>query len=204
MTTPTTATEWRTTSVPPVPMARFGKDHWSTFAYIETRIVDYRGKLAADSMRCDRDRHPGLHSVRHHSAGYGDRKYPTRLKTEQPNPTLPGAAPRWGLVEIADHDDYDCVDDLIAAGLLVADMPTWDPSSRNYIDGNGLYVTSDHTGGVDWRYTPDDGIRDQVLMAAAVFRLTDTGKAVAGQLRAWKGERHNFHQFEASLREAEL
>lgn len=40
----------------------WGSDHWSTFAYIETRIVDYDGSVSAVRMRQD------------------GAKYPTRLK----------------------------------------------------------------------------------------------------------------------------
>ena len=79
---------------------QFGKDHWSTFAYIETRCVDYRGRLDKRHMRCDRDRHPG-HDV--NSVTIGNTKYPTIL--------------RDGMLR-SNHDDWDCADDLEAAGLL--------------------------------------------------------------------------------------
>ena len=63
---------------------KFGKDHWSTFAYVETRCVDHGGVL-------------------HHPHMRDDPKYPTKL--------------RGG--ELANnHSDYDCLDDLEAAGLL--------------------------------------------------------------------------------------
>lgn len=91
----------------PVPIEMFGKDHWSTFAYIETRIVDHKGVPVRDHMRTDVDRHPGLlgDTQSMHGIGTrpGDKKYPTRLK---------------GGVDLKDHDDWDCVDDLAKAGLL--------------------------------------------------------------------------------------
>lgn len=81
-----------------VPIGEFGKDHWSTFGYLESRCVDCGGVVAIEKMRCDADRHPGL-------AHMGcDKKYPTILR---------------GGRELSDHDDWDCVDDLEAAGLLV-------------------------------------------------------------------------------------
>jgi hypothetical protein len=46
----------------PIPMEQWGKDHWSTFAYAETRAVDHKGALD--------NRH-----LRDASSGY-----PTRLK----------------------------------------------------------------------------------------------------------------------------
>ena len=84
-----------------IPVDLFGKNHWSTFAYIETRCVDYGGVLDKRHMRCDETRHPG-HAVNRWAVGTG-KKYPTILK---------------GNVERADHDDWDCADDLEAAGLL--------------------------------------------------------------------------------------
>lgn len=50
---------------PLVTMDRWGKDHWSTFAYAETRTVDYDGYLDMRHMRMD------------------GTKYPTRLKGEE-------------------------------------------------------------------------------------------------------------------------
>lgn len=84
-----------------VPIEKFGKDHWSTFAYAECRIVDNDGLPDLNHMRCDIDRHPGLGRARW---GGGDRKkYPTILR---------------GGEKLDDHDDWDCIDDLVAAGLL--------------------------------------------------------------------------------------
>ena len=93
-----------------IPISKFGKDHWSTFAYIETRIVDYRGEPDKNHMRCDKDRHP----AHVHMGTTDDKKYPTRLK---------------GGTELYDHDDWDCLDDLVEASLL-AEPPEW---------GTGLY-----------------------------------------------------------------
>ena len=55
-------------------------------------------------MRCDPELHPGL-AAPHHTmfANMGKKKYPTKLKHG---------------VELHDHDDWDCVDDLEAAGFL--------------------------------------------------------------------------------------
>lgn len=83
---------------PIVPLEKWGKDHWSTFAYIETRIVDRRGIPNKEHMRCDRDLHPQFGH-----RGTTGKKYPTRLNdgTEQ-----------------ADHDDWSCLDDAEAVGLI--------------------------------------------------------------------------------------
>jgi hypothetical protein len=81
----------------PVPVAVWGKDHWSMLAYIECRCVDHRGVPARARMRTDARRHPGL-VVRVFT-----KQYPTRLA---------------GGVELADHDDWDCADDIEAAGFI--------------------------------------------------------------------------------------
>ena len=85
----------------PVPMKFWGKDHWSTFAYMDTRCVDYIGVPNAEHLRVDGDRHPAFANGAWRSTG--GKKYPTLLK---------------GGKRLADHDDWDCIDDLIAAGLL--------------------------------------------------------------------------------------
>ena len=88
---------------PRVTLAMFGKDHWSTFAYIETRIVDHGGEPQREHMRTDKDRHPFLAWCRNEDEFGGAKKHPTRLK---------------GGILLDDHDDWDCVDDCIAFGLL--------------------------------------------------------------------------------------
>ena len=42
------------------PLENWGKDHWSLFAYVETRVTDYKGTLDHNHLR--------------------PREYPTRLK----------------------------------------------------------------------------------------------------------------------------
>lgn len=80
-----------------VPMSKFGKDHWSTFAYIETRIVDHKGEPNKRHMRCNNKRHP------QHAHIDTGKEYPTIL---------------FGGVKLHDHDDWDCLDDLEQCGLL--------------------------------------------------------------------------------------
>ena len=84
-----------------VEVERWGKDHWSALAYVECCAVDNKGMLDNRRMRCDIDRHPGL--VYYTGRVSGDRKYPTLLA---------------GGDELPDHDDWDCLDDLEAAGFI--------------------------------------------------------------------------------------
>jgi len=81
-----------------VTIDKFGKDHWSLLAYIEIRCVDHKGVPDRRHFRCDAKLHPGL---AHHIS---DTEYPTRLK---------------GKVELHDHDDWNCAEDLEAAQFIV-------------------------------------------------------------------------------------
>ena len=81
----------------PVPPRNFGRDHWNTLGYLEDRCVESEGYIALDNMRTDGTRHPQW------VYRQGSSKYPTRLR---------------GNVELRDHDDWDCLDDLWDAGLL--------------------------------------------------------------------------------------
>lgn len=80
-----------------VSIEKFGLDHWSTLLYVECRCVDHDGKPRLENMRCDRSRHPM----------FGDGRgacLPTRLA---------------GGEELFEHDDWDCVDDLEKAGIVL-------------------------------------------------------------------------------------
>ena len=83
-----------TTGTPAAPMHLWGKDHWSTLAYIETRIVD------REHMRANPDLHPFFVN---RAARSTDRKYPTRLNDGS---------------ELHPHDDWSCLDDCEAVGLV--------------------------------------------------------------------------------------
>jgi hypothetical protein len=83
-----------------IPVARWGKDHWSLLAYVEAVCVDRHGMIELRRLRCDVDRHPQYDTAK--GIDLGRKKYPTLLKDgEQP-----------------DHDDWDCLDDLETAGLV--------------------------------------------------------------------------------------
>jgi hypothetical protein len=91
-----------------ITMDRFGKDHWSTFAYIETRCVDYKGVPDRAHMRCNENNHPGLCDFR---TPKWNPEHGTRLHgyfEDRNNPDL----------FVAGHDDWDCADDLEEAGLI--------------------------------------------------------------------------------------
>lgn len=76
----------------------FGCDHWSTLLYVEARCTDNSGIPDRRNMRCLDGRHP------QYSHGHDSSEHPTRLADDK---LLPN------------HDDWDCVDDLERAGLVV-------------------------------------------------------------------------------------
>ena len=102
-----------------VPVERWGQDHWSTFAYLETLAVDAKGMIDNRRMRCNPRLHRafigyiGTNGVRVMPPDFGGREYPTRLKDG----------------ELSGHDDWSCLEDMVAAGLLRAwfDRPAGDP-----------------------------------------------------------------------------
>ncbi|KKN40772.1 hypothetical protein LCGC14_0729880 [marine sediment metagenome] len=93
-----------------IPMSKWGKDHWSTLAYLETLAVDNSGFAKPNNprMRTNEIRHPHLvGNIGYISSALGGSKYPTRLKDG----------------EVKGHDDWDCVDDAIEE-TLVEDIGT--------------------------------------------------------------------------------
>jgi hypothetical protein len=81
---------------------RWGKDHWSLLGYVVTRFDE---ELQRQVLRCNENRHPLLRSggLGRHTLPWED-KWSTRLRDSADR--VPG------------HDDYDCLDDLEAAGLV--------------------------------------------------------------------------------------
>jgi phosphate-selective porin len=73
-----------------VPISEWGKDHWSTLAYLETCAVDHDGYVDKRKMRGD-----GV-------------KYLTRLRRIDPEQVN----------EELDHSDWDCLTDMMTEGLI--------------------------------------------------------------------------------------
>lgn len=85
-----------------VPMAEWGKDHWSMLGYVECVCVDLKGVVDRARVRCNPKRHPGLALSQHSQKPDEPYKYASRLT----NGTEP------------EHDDWDCFYDLEAEGLI--------------------------------------------------------------------------------------
>lgn len=85
-----------------VPMAMWGKDHWSTLAYLGTRLVEGL-QPERDRMRVDVGVHPQHANRASRSTATNGKRHPTRLNN---GCTVDG------------HDDWSCLDDAVAEGLL--------------------------------------------------------------------------------------
>lgn len=98
--------------------SKFGKDHWSLLAYLETRCVDGQygvGVIDFRRVRCNPERHP-VHAVNRTA---WQSNYGTKLAGffEFAGRDDLAAAAAAG-VQLPDHDDWDCIADLEAADLL--------------------------------------------------------------------------------------
>jgi hypothetical protein len=168
---------WPLEAEDPVPLDKFGKDHWSTFAYLESRIVNYQGKINHKHMRCDENRHPifaSAGSVKPFSASWGDnnKKYPSLIKGE----LVDG---KWTVGNKENHDDYDCLTDLIREGFLEAVMPSVSDTKAAQYDKQPLIT----------------GLVELQMATKAKFKLTEKGHKAANALRKWKSEGNSFHSF---------
>lgn len=87
------------------PIERFGKDHWSLLAYIETCCVDHAGRIDYRRIRVNPNTHPMLAIGQ-----FSPRKWEPTYSTILNDSTL-----------IYGHDDVDCLDDLEKAGMITID-----------------------------------------------------------------------------------
>lgn len=105
----------------PTPIDRWGKDHWSTYAYAHHRAVNHDGVLDARQLRPRSE-------------------YPTRLKGYNSRGECgPGSFDPPN--EIADHGDLDCLVDAQAAGLLTVERAGKHPRSGRVILGHVVTFT---------------------------------------------------------------
>lgn len=148
---------------------QWGKDHWSTFAYIESRCVDHKGVLKNANMRTNVGRHPLFVARGFGTPGDGS-KYPTRGKHS----------------ELSDHDDWDCLNDMVEAGLIAVkpgNAELWEvPAGRR--------GPIKHQGRV----------RSKELRVTV--KMLPLGSQVAGELRAHLAEKYNYQVFSPSFAKA--
>lgn len=103
------------------PIEKFGKDHWSLLAYVEHCCVNGRdgfGEIDRRRVRCNPTAHPTLVGIYSNDVQW-KLNYSTRLAGffdfDERSDTEKAIAA--GL-QLRDHDDWDCLDDLEAAGYV--------------------------------------------------------------------------------------
>lgn len=89
-----------------ITIEQFGKDHWSLLLYIETRIHDYKGVLDIRHMRIKNP--PMKPSYLQWKLRYGTRLFGYWNEDKTTN----------SLLQLHNHDDYNCLDDLGAEDLI--------------------------------------------------------------------------------------
>ncbi len=152
---------------PRIPLDRMGKDHWSTLAYLETRAVDHRGVIKNANMRTSIKRHPLFVARGAMGPPTDGGRYPTLYKDG----------------EMTEHDDWDCVNDMVHAGLLAVKPALewlWEVpvGSRGPIKHNGRVPTKE---------------------LKVTVKLTKLGMQVAGELRAHLQKQRRYAEFAPSF-----
>ncbi len=143
-----------------IDIGHWGKDHWSTLAYIEARVIDNNGIINNLQMRCNSRLHRGYTYVGLNAMMTDGAKYPTRLQ---------------GDIELEKHDDWSCLEDMVAANLVIAQFRE-NSKYPNEIFGN---------------------------MEARV-ELTELGIQVSGMLRAHKAQGGMYAKFQLSKDELKI
>ena len=153
----------------PVPIEYWGRDHWSTLAYVETVCVDNKGRISLARMRCSAKRHPALLSAVGDNTG---REYPTFLKEG----------------ELTDHDDWDCLLDMESIGYVkihggsVGILVDVEPGKRGPLAIRAPRKPLNFFNRSEIRYPPK-------------VRITDKGAEMCATLRRHKSQGGNFKDF---------
>jgi hypothetical protein len=92
-----------TDTSPIVPVVQWGRDHWTTLLYFESRCVDHAGRIGNQHMRTNARLHRKLLGGAQWDARMSGEGYPTRLRD--------GAT-------LDHHDDWSCAEDLVGHGLI--------------------------------------------------------------------------------------
>ncbi len=151
----------------PVPLSDWGRDHWSTFGYLETRVVDYGGVLNVEHMRCDPRLHPSFSNRANRD-----------VRADTPRTRLAGDR------TIEAHDDWSCVEDAIELGLVSLVGSEASPAEIR----GALRAPAN----VAWRRNPPD---EFMPGRSPRFALTERGQKAAAALRAHKGAGLSFSTF---------
>ncbi|MFF7198311.1 hypothetical protein ACFZAM_31965 [Streptomyces sp. NPDC008079] len=159
----------------PIPLADWGRDHWSLLAVVEDCAVNGHGRLQWERLTLSYRHWPTLYAARGHISmdGSYDAKdrFPLRLKRLRGNAReMPGHCEGDALMDLRDHR------------LITVTMPPVDGSGRYYLrpDGRPLDGEDDPHPGCINAFTSLE------LMPYARFALTRLGRHYSNALRAHK------------------
>lgn len=93
-----------------IPVERWGKDHFNLLAYIGCRNTNNGCVLDGDHLRVNAAKNVGI-PKRYPSGADWNPKYGTRLRGHFDNKNDKS-------LQLGDHDDVDCLDDMEAEGLI--------------------------------------------------------------------------------------
>jgi hypothetical protein len=185
-----------------VPMSLFGKDHWSTLGYIETRMVDHGGYMIA----CDARMRTLAHNHRIFSYRPTDnlQKQGCSLamlgkRGDGPdNDNVKNGSFLNDGSRLPKHDDWDCIQDLAAAGLLIGDatdVPLRYLDEKSLDSDVGKIIAADDRAA---RIKIAEFVREQTdfgLDVGARLYFTAEGFKCAAALRKHKATGGHFHYF---------
>lgn len=146
-----------------VPVTKFGKDHWSTLAYMETVMVECGGFQVGFDCRMRQAR-------RNTRVMLDECRSPKRTTSFNPVPPF-GWDDKWSTFlgdgsQVMGHDDWDCVQDMAAAGFL------------SFRKGKRAKVAA-----------------AEDVQPKVVLHLSDLGRAMADRVRAHKAKGGSFANF---------
>lgn len=116
-----------------VPMNKWGKDHWSTLAYIETVMVEVQGFQVGFDARMRQKRR--TFRVMHEQCPQPKR--PSRGGMGIPMEPKYGSRLNDG-TSLEGHDDWDCVQDMAVEGLFTVGVEGVEPGATLQFSEKGL------------------------------------------------------------------
>ena len=157
--------------------------------YVEKRCVESRGILSPEWMRINPETHYQQFSAWTQARGVAtpEQFVPSTIKAA-PYPADNGHFAHRALIG---HDEYDCLDDLAAAGYVRYRWPSRQ-ADGTYIGPFGVVTDGTHpvTATRLNRYDVAN-----YLMMHAVWSMTERGWATAHALRRWVAEGGDPHDF---------
>lgn len=145
-----------------IPPERWGKDHWSTFAYIETRLVDHGPyTIGIDPRMKTNRRHLRVFADVNAFAYSGARSYFN--SRGQPTMQLENSTVLNDGEMVPGHDDWMCLQDMLAVGLLKVWGNELQPKRKVRLSRLGLEVSAKlrahkASGGnfIDFHWQPEE------------------------------------------------